>query len=245
MRVILQMYSKRALMWIVKQNPLCILLLFMLSLFGVSASFSETHGETKLWALAVITGPFMDNSKVRYYLQQQINFVDNKYKFHNAFFFTGLGYEFDTGNNIWMLAGYNYIKENSGRIRRLDMFRQQLDWRLTETNDFLINSVTRLEERKDTKEPGWAVRIRERVMLRVPFKNWEKHSLVVFDEVFFDLNHPSWINSNTFFEQNRAFIGIGTTLSKHVFFDVGYMNQYQIRKKNVMSNILFFMLNVV
>lgn len=232
-------------MWIAKRAKQCAILYCLFSLLCASRAIGETHGETKLWNLAVVTGSFTESSNVRYYLQPQINFIDDKYKFHNAFVYAGLGYEFGLGNQIWAMAGYNYLKKEDGHIRRLDMFRQQLDWRLADNAIFLINNTTRFEERKDTKEPGWAVRIRERVMLRLPFKSWERHSLVVFDEIFLDLNHPRWINNNTFLEQNRAFIGIGTTLSKHVFFDVGYLNQYQMREENVMSNVLYCIFNIV
>lgn len=207
-------------------------------------AWSETEGETKSWNTAIVTGPFAYHGKIRYYVQTQVNFVDDKYKFQNVSFFVGAGYLFNPTVTVWLLGGNNYSKRSNGHIRHITTLRQQMDWRLMNTPDLLFTNTSRLEERKDSTEVGWAVRIRERLTMRIPFKNWAGHSLIVFDEVFFDLNHPAWINSNTFLEENRAFIGIGSVLSKHVNLDVGYVNQYEMRDKNTMANILYVVLNV-
>src|SRR5207244_4913805 len=103
-----------------------------------------------------------------------------------------------------------------------------------------LSNRSRLEQRKNTVKSEVAWRLRERFRLRVPLNFWEKHSFDVWDEVFIDFNHPSWIGNKKVFAENRAFIGLGTNISKNTIADVGYINQYQFTTPNMMTNGLYF-----
>ena len=122
---------------------------------------------------------------------------------------------------------------------------QQFLWDMYHSKSFNFNSRTRLEERKNTRYSLWAIRLREQFTLKIPFQN-TKYSFITFDELFFNLNAPSWV-SNRFFSQNRYFIGIEKSISKSASFDVGYINQARFQRKNInlITNGLYLRINVV
>lgn len=241
-------------MWIVKHSNMRVLnvmkktlvlqLILLLSAVCHDVAFAETQGSTRSWNTAIITGPLSANKKIQYYLQPAVYFIDDKYKLHYTFFYAGVGYQPSPDLVLWLMDGYYYIQNSNGTLSHQNFLREQLNWDVKRTSRMDVSSVTRLEERKNFAETQWALRFRQRGMLRLPFRHWENHSLVVFDEVFFNLNHPKWVNSNSVLEQNRAFVGIGTQLTKEVGFDIGYLNQYQIRTVNVMGNVLYLVFNI-
>ncbi len=79
---------------------------------------------------------------------------------------------------------------------------------------------------------------RGKCQLKVPLKKWERHALVLSDEVFFHLNHSKWRPSHSFLSQNRAYAGIATQVSKETSVSIGYLNQFIFANTNQMSNIL-------
>ena len=220
---------------------LVVLILLLLPALG----HAETKENTKSWNMAIITGPLSADKRIKYYLQPQINFIDDKYKIHNVLGYVGLGYQLDTYKIAWLMNGYSWGKTASGNIHRIDIIRQQLNWNMSEAGLQHVSSITRLEERKDLGQPMWNVRLRQQIQLRLPFESWPGHAFVTYDEIFINLNHPAWIHSSTFVEQNRIFIGIGTTLSTEAELDIGYINQYQFRNPHdEMSNVLQVRLSI-
>lgn len=207
-------------------------------------SFAKTKEQTKSWNIAIITGPLSADKRIKYYLQPQLNFIDDKYKFHNVLGYVGLGYQFDAYKIAWLMNGYTWGKTSKGHIHRIDIIREQLNWDMSEVGLQQVSGMTRLEERKDLNEPTWNLRLRQQIMLRVPFESWPGHAFVLYDEIFFNLNHPAWIQTSSFVDQNRIFIGINKTFSSEVGLDIGYLNQYLFKKQDEMSNVLQIRLNV-
>lgn len=218
--------------------------LFLTAFCLIDEAMAATQHYTKSWNTVIMQGALSSDKKLRYYLQPEINFIDDKYKIQDVFGFAGIGYQATSAITVWMMGGYSFVKKVNGSVAHRNTIRQQLDWLALTSNNIFISSLSRLEERKDSSQRGWAVRVRERVMVRLPLPHWEHHSLVLFDELFFDLNHPAWINGNTFLEQNRAFVGIGTQFSKHTSLDMGYVNQCVMKNTNSVSHVLYVALNV-
>lgn len=206
----------------------------------VLASNVEHH--TKLWTRMAVTGPFTSNPKVLYYFDSQLDFEDDKYKFEQAHVSAGVGYKALPTVYLYLVNSYVVSERHNGVINQEYRLWQQADWRLNNSSCCHVVSRTRFEESKNFDEPQIAVRLRQRILLRLPFTNWINHSLVFFDEVFFNLNRPQWITQK-FFDQNRAFIGIGTQLSETAELDIGYINQYQFTTPRQMSNVLYINLN--
>lgn len=212
-----------------------IFLLSVILLFYQPAWSLEEH--TKLWSTATILGSFQNDSRWKYYLEPQLRFIDDSYKFNQAILVAGAGYQ--TTSDVILLGGFGwYLTKNlSGDILHEYRLWQQISWLIPSAPTYSLINRTRLEERKLADHPGIAYRFRERLFARIPFKRWPTHSLALYDEIFLNLNQPNWVIPH-FFEQNRAFIGIGTELTKTVIFDIGYLNQYLMSSPRQMNNIL-------
>lgn len=223
-----------------------LLVLVILSLAFSCASHSQgvqTH--SKLWGTTVKIGSLKDNTNFKYYLEPQLRLIDNQYKFEEALMLAGLGYQ--PRPNLILFLGNAWVasKRANGNFEQENRLWQQVNWNAVKKSSFNLISRTRLEERKNIEEPQWLIRFRERLMLRIPLKNQERYSFVLFDEVFFNLNYPQWLSNNHFFTQNRGFLGIGTKVSEQTSFDIGYMNQYQFTTPNQMGHVLLLTLNII
>lgn len=220
-----------------------IFLLGLLTLFNASFS-SQLHTHSKIWGSAVFIGELIKDTKVKYYLEPQLRFIDNRYKFEESLLYAGLGFQTLPSVTLFLGGAWMTAKMSNGNLLHQNRIWQQANWTPIEKSYVSLISRTRLEERKNQAESQWAVRFRERLMLRMPFKNLEKHSLVLFDEFFFNLNHPEWIGNMHSFAQNRIFIGIGNKVSKQTSFDMGYLNQYHFTIPNQMGHVILISLTV-
>lgn len=219
-------------------------ILLLMGLISSHASYGKTVHHTKSWNTAIITGPIADHPEFQFYLQPWMIFEDTHYKFHSVIGMTGAGYRPKAELTFWLLGGWYYRRRLNGGIHHENQLRGQIDWYIINEEKKLI-STTRLERRKLTTESAINWRFRQRITLRMPMACWENHSLVTFEEVFLNLTRPMWVNSRNVYEQNRIFIGIGTRVNPCFSFDLGYLNQYLIKKVHNESNTLLFLsLNV-
>jgi hypothetical protein len=208
--------------------------------FAIMGSVHAVETHTKLWTSAVFTGPISaKNDKIIYYLQPDLRFIDDKYKFSQAVMWAGLGYRITPGFIVYAGDASATNRNTVGEYTHLNIIWQQVNVTLAEINKNIFTSRTRLQEIKNVDYDQWGIIIRERLLMKAPIVTWDKHFLVLYDELFFNLKNPDWSSSNKFISQNRAFIGVETKISKITSFTIGYLNQYEFRETNQMSNILF------
>lgn len=224
-------------------------LFFFISLTPIiHNSFSATMQHTKVWSSNSVTGSLTPDKKFKYYLEPQIRLIDNHYKFEEFLFNAALGYQPFQDFVVFFGFGPHIVRRSSGDMLHENRIWQQAGWKTIFNDKIVFFTRTRLEERKDTAAKPWAIRLRQRFMFRFPFINSKfigsKHALVLFDEMFFSLNHPQWINSNKFFSQNRLFVGIGRQLNPQSYFDVGYLNQIIWGNPKQVGHVLYFNLNL-
>jgi hypothetical protein len=197
----------------------------------------ETH--TKLWTTAAFTGSLSSDKKIKYYLEPEVRFIDDKYKFSSVLFWAGLGYQVTPNFSVFAGDATSVLRNLSGEYIHENFVWQRANVAFIETVNTRLDNRLQLEERKKSQYAQWAITLRERLMLRLAIQEWSKHFLVLSDEVFFNLKHPDWVNSNSFISQNRALIGIETRYTQSTSLLVGYMNQYDFTNTNQLSNILF------
>lgn len=217
---------------------LCVFLLIGL----VNVSYAVEH-YTKQWTGSTIIGSFPQNNKFKYYIEPQLRLIDNEYVFNQALLFLGLGYEPIRPVMFFMGPAFVEGKTNTGETYQEYRLWQQINWQVAENPIIIVNSRTRMEEKERSNAPGIALQLRQRMWVRVPFKNLKKYYFSTYDEVFFNFNHPEW-TSLYFFEQNRAFIGIGKELAPNILLDVGYLNQIQFGPPKQISNIFLVSISV-
>lgn len=217
--------------------------LAMLLIFFVQASYAndlELH--TKAWFGWTQTGKLACNSNFLYYLDAELEFIDDRYKFEEAYGSFGFGYKTLPNLNLFLGNTYLVSKKTSGIVEQQYRLWQQADWAIVKSISYSLSSRTRLEERKNFTYSAISVRLREKATMTIPLANYRNLSVIISDEVFFNLNRPVWVPQR-FFEQNRAFIGFGKNISKYGVLVIGYMNQYQLTQPNQMSNILYVSVN--
>lgn len=204
----------------------------------------NTSVHSKLWLTSTLIGPLSENNKkIKYYLEPSVRLIDDESVISQALLHAGVGYEIKKDLTPFFIYAYFTNINTSGVVTHENRLTQQLNWdNIIKVKTFSLSSRTRLQERNQVNTPGWAVRFRPRLIAKMPFQNWEKHSLMIFEEPFFNINHPSWVSISTFAE-NRVFIGIETEISKTTAIDVGYMNQYQSGKPNMINHAIYISLN--
>jgi hypothetical protein len=218
-------------------NLLRILYFLGLYLLTMTHSAYAMESYNKYWTAAIITGALPKTAAFKYYLESQIRLINDDYGFNQLLLLTGLGYQLNAAMTLYVGPGWIASHTPQGNKMYENRYFAQLNWALVNKQNLSVNSRTRIEERQDTNNSKLAARLRERVWARIPFKQKSQYSFSVFNEVFFNLNHPSWV-SPYFLEQNRVFLGIAKQVSTSTIIDIGYLNQYTHSVKNSMNNVL-------
>lgn len=212
-------------------------------LFLTAPVFAETTHHFKQWNNLTLIGAFSKESKFRYYLEPNFRFNDKNKIFDEGILYAGLGYQLIPRLTVFAGDAELVSKLRNGSYARENRLWQQLLGDVVSEDHVMLINRTRLEERKRYFQSQWNIRLRERMMVRIAIQHWEHHFLVLFDEVFLNLKPTRW-TSNRFLEQNRGFIGIGTQISNHMMFDIGYLNQTRFASNIEMNHILFCTLNI-
>lgn len=197
----------------------------------------------KDWSVATIIGSFSNKSSFKYYLEPQLRLIDDSSVFNQLLLLGGIGYQINDDLVLFLGPGWIISNTTEYNLTHEKRLWEQMNWRIKNSPNLIIHSRTRLEERKEATTSPVAVRFRERVWIKLPIKNWQQYSFSFYDEIFLNLNHPLWVSPHLF-EQNRAFIGIATQLSKSTILDVGYLNQYIHSFKNELNNVLLLSFSV-
>jgi hypothetical protein len=218
---------------------------FLILFFGVyMPAINAVEHYNKLWTSSKWVGPLRsENDAAKYYFDARLNLIEHTRVFEQAVASAGIGYQTSSNLQLFLVNSYVITERLNGQTRQEYRLWQQANWVLHDNSAYSLASRSRLEERKDFEAAPIAIRFRELLSLRIPIASWPNHYYLISDEVFFNLNRPYWV-SDRFFQQNRAFIGISTDISKKISVDVGYMNQYLFGNSNQSNNILVINFNV-
>jgi len=217
--------------------------------FVTSVNASTLKNNFNTWLRFYFTGPLHPNSKFEYFLQTEARLRSNSPNFRASVTRAAIGYRINPKLIVWLgytvrpyLSTSNNDLSNNDLQTRNDIF-EQVDWKLYANPNFTLKSRLRIEQRKDSTSSVWLNRIRTKFSLTVPIKD-TRYSYLIYDELFFNLNHPSWA-SDKIFSQDRGFVGLRIALKHTASFDVGYLNQLQLDSAgDDMNHTLYFALNV-
>lgn len=198
-------------------------------------SYAMKHYQ-RFWSTDLITGPLSGHDSLRYYLEGNFRFIDEKNKFNQLIFLPGLGYT--VNDRVILYSGISWYLTDlpNGRREYESHLWQQINWNINRQ----ISSRTRLEQRKRSGLSSIASRLRQRLWLRIPLKEQDVLFISLFDEIFLNLNYTNWI-APKFFDQNRVFIGLGTAITPNTTLNAGYLNQYLVGRE--LNNVLSVSLN--
>lgn len=200
--------------------------------------FEEDVQDFGTWGAITSTGNFgfinPDNptlAKLKWWAEGQGRFADDSSKFSQAIVRPGIGYQVTDTISVW--AGYAWTPTTTPYVNNTyDEHRawQQLIW----SDKFSWGRVTsrsRLEQRFVPDHIGndMANRYRHLLKAAIPLSFAPGFSYIIQSEAFVGLNDTDWVPRRGF-DQNRFFTGLGYAFNKNISAEVGYMNQYIIRR---------------
>lgn len=157
----------------------------------------------------------------------------------------GLGHHFVKTQSLWI--GYRWAGHNpyNGFYQENRLFQQFISEMTLTTSDQII-SRTRLEEIEHGNSSQISIRLRQRLALQMERELISNVKPFLYDEIFFQL-HNTQYTSNKLISENRIFIGFNLFTSHKNWWEIGYINQYEMKtsqdKQNTMSHIASFTYN--
>lgn len=219
------------------------LLLLMLSVLSTHSMADALQESTKIWSNLRLTGPISEDKTWGYYVEPQLRFIDNEYKFNQINLYAGFYKNVSDSTSLWLGVMRRYEQKSDGDIFLENRIWEQLVADLITKDNVEFVSRSRLEQRKNVDSTKLANRFRQRFTLKLPLSLGPRYYFVIADEMFIQLNQPDWVSQRVFSE-NRAAIGIEGPINKVASYEVGYLNQYQFGNPNQMGNVVYFNLVV-
>ena len=157
----------------------------------------------------------------------------------------GVGYYFIKSQSLWL--GYRWSGHNpyNGFYQENRLFQQFIDEISLTTSD-LIFLRTRLEEIERGNSSQISIRLRQRLALQMERELIVNVRPFLYDEIFFQL-HNTLYTTNKLVSENRIFIGFNLYISHNAWWEIGYINQFQMQtpqdSQNIMNHIASFTYN--
>lgn len=215
-----------------------------LACFMQSTTTLAVKKSTQAWPIIRVFGK-IKQSKWRYFLKSHL-YVGNKSEWFNRVIFRGgMGYAPNSRIILWL--GTDVIPSLNAKTKRF--LTEQRVWQeamflATNTPRFQFLLTSKLEQRFLHGTPGVALRWRQRFTLRFLHLLSENISPVIYDELFFNLNHPVWV-SKSVIDKNRVLLGIKISAWKNASLTIGYVNEFRPRKpENMVTHIILMSLNI-
>ncbi len=210
---------------------------FIFLFFCICSTSSAAIQQYQYWTDAGIKGNVNPNKKLLYDLNFRGKFDAQKNKYAQSRFIGGVGYQYFPSLSLWI--GYQW-DSNHRIMGTKQQYRiwQQFLWQSINNKVIDLSWRTRFEQIKRTAQSQWSAKLRERGELKF-LKIAGNHLIpVIYDEIFVNSNHPSWVN-NQLVDQNRVFAGFDIPASKNSHLQIGYLNQYRwAAPENILTHIL-------
>lgn len=134
-------------------------------------------------------------------------------------------YKLNERSSLW-LGHDRIIGHSAGKSAYYETrWYEQFQYQFNPISSVTFGSRSRLEERRRGGFQKTGHRLRQMIKANLPLKFHSKLSVVVYDELFVNLNHTDW-GAKQGIDQNRIFIGGNWRLNKHTYFEAGYLNQF-------------------
>ncbi|WP_028372955.1 DUF2490 domain-containing protein [Legionella lansingensis] len=206
---------------------------FLLSLMAVVAmsilatgALQAAQMNEKVWSTLSID---TNIGKFSYQLEPQLRLIERANIFDQFLGNFGAGYQFSpqwlitlgiTSVTTAQTLGTDITQTSGSNIHEMRLWAQTT-YTPKQNPKWVMRS--RLEQRKLQNFNQLGYRLRERLTFKQPIT--ESISLVISDELFFNLNQTDWITTDTI-DQNRIQISIDQKASNILLVGAGYMYQF-------------------
>lgn len=159
----------------------------------------------------------------------------------------GIGYHYVKNQSFWV--GYRWTGHHPyNGFYQENRFFQQFISEMNLTPSDQIVSRTRLEEIEHGNSSQISIRLRQRLALEME-RTFICNTIrpFLYDELFFQL-HDTQYTPNKLISENRIFIGVNLYTSHTTWWEIGYINQFQMKtpqdSQYAMSHIASFTYNL-
>lgn len=205
------------------------------------AAPSELDADAQIWTAfsttGSVAGPVMLNGEV------VVRASNDQGRINDVQFTGQMGYRLSKDVTVWI--GYRRVIGNSrGSPKTFEnRFRQQLNIRVGPLAGGTLASRTVFEQRWREGAPDMASRIRQQFRWAKPLRKASKTDFVLSHESFVHFNSTSW-GVQSGYSRMRNFAGINTPIAENLRAELGYLNQFEIRRGQAdrMGHVGFFAL---
>jgi len=206
-----------------------LVLVFVLQFLHVDSVLAQDDSpdDTGLWLAIFDRGNIGHDDaadEYKWWFDGHLRLLDDSGGFGQSIVRPGVGYALSDQTTVW--GGYGWIRTSPVAGPDIDEHRlwQQLTWS-EELEPVTVGLRSRLEQRFFDNESETALRFRQLLSWRQALESDPALSLVLWNEVFINLNDTSAIVNG--FDQNRLFLGFGrksdSTNPSRV--EIGYLYQ--------------------
>jgi hypothetical protein len=192
-----------------------------------TAALANTDADAQIWtnfsATGSLSGPIMGNTEL------SVRGSNDQGRIYETQMTGQLGYKVSKAVTVWV--GYRRVVgyRDNQRASRENRIRQQININLGTLAGGKLTARSGLEWRTREGSDGTGVRARQQFKWAIPIKKGGKTDFVLAHEDFVSLNSTSWGQQGGY-NRMRNFIGINTPITKGVRAEIGYQNQWDIRR---------------
>jgi Protein of unknown function (DUF2490) len=205
--------------WTRVRQLIAVVVFCLTSAVGGEIAWAVPNHDGQVWV--PIYNRFTLSENFQGWFEVNPRFGDNMSEIDQLLIRPALGYQLTPNLSLWQ--GYGWITNYQPNFRDEHRLYQEISYR-PNLSGLRILSRTRLEERFVRSAVGIALRAREMLRVDFPIGREGIWGLVVYDELFVNLNTIKR-GPQSGFDQNRLFVGVHRKVNALLSFDFGYQNQ--------------------
>jgi hypothetical protein len=195
----------------------------LLTLAAASTATAQTITDERVWFTLNLAGPLEPDSPWRWGMEVQGRTRDGLSDLDQFILRPTFGYDLDEHSSVWVGYGFITSYQDTGESTAEHRAFQQYVWTGALAGGS-FGARTRLEQRDIDGNSGVSWRLRQQVRYSHALRKDSRLSIVVSDELLFNLNDTA--RSASGFDQHRIFGGVGYRISPHSRLEIGYLNQF-------------------
>ncbi len=219
--------------------------IFLFIIFFISPDCFALTQDEKLWFAINSQQTLSENKKWLSFIYSQFRLVNKSHPWQAGLLEGGVGYRFIDNGTVWL--GYRWTGHNpyDGFYQENRLFQQLIQQKELTNSDRII-SRTRLEETQRSNSSEISLRLRQRVAFELMRATFSKIFPLIYDEIFFQLKNTHY-TPNKLISENRIFVGCNIYVRDKKWWEIGYINQFQMRTperhQNTLNHIVSFTYN--
>ncbi len=205
--------------------------LAVLCVISLPTYADETEEDGRFWCNVNATGA-MPLENWRWYAELQPRWRQEGKHLDQVLLRPAVSYALSTQASVWL--GYAYVVTHPASKPAFEENRlwQQFLYNFSPIHSLNIQSRTRYEQRFIENSVDTGYKLRQMFRFTLPSGLSPQLQWVLYDEYFINLNDTDY-GAQKGFDQNRAFIGGNWALNPNAKLEIGYLNQYVNRHKNI------------